>query len=77
MACIKENKKGEKVISYRFSVYLGRTPEGKLIKKTMTWKPLSNLSPAKARKAAEVRARQWEREVKDAYHESVALSISH
>ena len=69
MACIKENKRGEKVISYRFSVYLGRTSEGKLIKKTMTWKPPETLTPAKARKAAEVKARQWEREVRDGSQE--------
>ena len=69
MASIKENRNGNKVTSYRFSVYLERTSDGKMIKKTTTWKPLSDLTPAKARKAAEVRARQWEREVKEAYQE--------
>lgn len=64
MASIQENRKGEKVISYRFSVYLGRTPEGKLIKKTMTWKPPSALTPTKAKKAAEIKAQNWEREIK-------------
>ena len=65
MAYIKENRKGAQVTSYRFSVYLGRTPEGKLIKKTTTWKPPETLTPAKARRAAECKARQWEREVKN------------
>ena len=63
MASIIENKRGEKVISYRFFAYLGRTPEGKMIKKTTTWKPPETLTPAKARKAAEVQARQWERDL--------------
>ncbi len=73
MACIKENKSGNKVISYRFSIYLGRTLGGKLIRKTTTWKPPSDLTPAKARKAAEAEARQWECEVRDAYQEEKEL----
>ena len=63
MASITENKRGEKIISFRFFAYLGRTPEGKMIKKTTTWKPPETLTPAKARKAAEVKARQWERDL--------------
>ncbi len=69
MASVKENRKGEKVVSFRFSVYLGRTPEGKLIKQTMTWQPPPTLTPAKARKAAECKARQWERDLKNGIQE--------
>ena len=69
MAGITENRKGNKVTSYRFYIYLGRTSDGKLIKKTTTWKPLSSLTPAKARKEAERAAEQWEEEVKKAQQE--------
>ena len=61
MASVKENTSNGKVTSYRFTVCMGRDKDGKQIMRTMTWRPPSDLSPAKARKAAERAADQWER----------------
>ena len=60
MASIKENRKNGQIVSYRFSVYLGRTPDGKQLRQTLTWTPPEGLTPVKARKAAERAAADWE-----------------
>ena len=60
MASIKENRKNGQIVSYRFSVYLGRTPDGKQLRQTLTWKPPEGLTPVKAKKAAEHAAADWE-----------------
>ena len=52
MAAIRENKKNERVISYRFTVCIERDGRGKQIRKFYTWTPPDGLTPAKARKAA-------------------------
>ncbi|MBQ5350366.1 MAG: hypothetical protein IIU41_04910, partial [Oscillospiraceae bacterium] len=64
MTAIKENKRKGRVISYRFTAYLGKDSDGKQIKKTTTWHPPSDLTPAKERKAAERAADQWEQSLK-------------
>ena len=64
MTAIKENKRKGKVVSYRFTAYLGTDSEGKQIRKTTTWHPPSDLTPAKERKAAERAADQWEQSLK-------------
>ena len=53
MATIREVKKKGKIISYCFTVSLGRDEQGKQIRKNLTWKPTEGMTPAKARKAAE------------------------
>ena len=53
MANIRENKKNGKVISFRFTVCLERDVRGKQIRKYTTWTAPADLTPAKARKAAE------------------------
>ena len=75
MASIKENvgKKGH--ISYRFTTYLGRDPNGKQIIKTKTWHPPSNLTPTKARKAAEKEASRWESELLEAPQEEIPAPV--
>ncbi len=60
MANIRENKKGGKVVSYRFIVCLGRDAEGKQIRSYTTWRPPVGMMPAKARKEAERQAALWE-----------------
>lgn len=53
MANFRENKKNGKVISFRFTVCLERDVRGKQIRKYTTWTAPADLTPAKARKAAE------------------------
>ena len=64
MATIREVKKKGKIISYCFTVSLGRDEQGKQIRKNLTWKPTEGMTPAKARKAAERAAAEWELEVR-------------
>lgn len=64
MANIRENQKNGKVISYRFTAYIGRDVNGKQIRKYTTWEIPEGLTPAKARKAAERAADEWERGVR-------------
>ena len=52
MASIKENVKGGKVVSYKFTACLERDRNGKQVRKYLTWSPPEDLTPAKARKAA-------------------------
>ena len=70
MANIRENKKTGKVISFRFIVCLERDVRGKQIRKYTTWTAPADLTPAKARKAAERAADAWEEEVKAEYQQS-------
>ena len=67
MANIRENKKNGKIISFRFIVCLERDVRGKQIRKYTTWTAPADLTPAKARKAAERAADAWEEEVKAEY----------
>ena len=69
MAAISENKKNGKTVSFRVVVSLGRDEQKKQIRRIMTWTPPANMTPAKARKAAEKAATEWEQEVR-AEHEA-------
>ena len=69
MASIREKKIGKKVVSYVFTVSLGRDASGKQIRKYLSWIPPEGLTPAKARKAAERAADAWEQEVIQKYQE--------
>ena len=60
MASIKENVKGGKVVSYKFTACLERDRNGKQVRKYLTWSPPEDLTPAKARKAAKRAAAAWE-----------------
>ena len=71
MATIRETKRNGKVTSYRFVTCLDRDAEGKQIREYLTWKPPENLTPAKARKAAERAAAEWEQEVRGSYQQKV------
>ena len=64
MAAIIENKKNGKTVSFRFVVSLGRDAQKKQIRRIMTWTPPADISPAKARKAAERAAAAWEEKVR-------------
>ena len=64
MAGIRENMKNGKVVSYRFTSCLGRDEDGKQIRNYTTWTPPENLTPAKAKKAAQAAAEAWEKELR-------------
>ena len=67
MANIRENIKGGKIVSYRFTVCLERDANNKQVRKYTTWTPPVGLTPAKAKKAAERAADAWEQEVRAEY----------
>lgn len=67
MANIRENRKNGKIISFRFTVCLDRDARGKQIRRYTTWKAPEDLSPAKARKAAERAADIWEQNEQKEY----------
>ena len=77
MANIRENKKTGKVISFRFIVCLERDVRGKQIRKYTTWTAPADLTPAKARKAAERAADAWEEEVKAEYQKQKKLGSAY
>lgn len=77
MATVKENKKNGKTISFRFTVCLERDIRGKQIRKTTTWAAPTDLTPAKARKAAERAADAWEEEVKAEYQKQKKLGSAY
>lgn len=67
MANIRENKRNGKVVSYRFTVCIGRDANNKQIRRYMTWDIPEGLTPSKAQKAAERAADAWERDVRSEY----------
>ena len=69
MAMVKENVKGGKVVSYKFTVFLGRDENGKKLCKCMTWFPPADLTAAKVKKAAQLEADIWERAAKEEYQQ--------
>lgn len=77
MANIRENKKNGKVISFRFTVCLERDVRGKQIRKYTTWTAPADLTPAKARKAAERAADAWDEEVKAEYQKQKELGSAY
>jgi len=64
MPNIKERKK-DGTISYYFTASFGRDGSGKQIRAYHTWHPPIGMSPAKARKQAEVEAEIWERSLRE------------
>ena len=74
MASIKENKKGSKILSYQFTVCLGRDVQGKQIRRYSTWTPPEGLTPAKAKKAAERAADAWEEVMRSEYEKDLQNS---
>ena len=70
MATIQENRKNGKVVSYKFKICLGRTPNNKQIQKTTVWKPPADYTPAKAKSAAAHAAAIWEAEVREQFQKN-------
>ena len=71
MAHIRANTKNGKIVSYRFTVCLGRDCNGKQIRKYTTWPIPPDSSTAKAKKAAERAADIWEQELMNEYHKKL------
>ncbi len=67
MAMVKENVKDGKVVSYKFTVFLGRDNNGKKLSKCMTWYPPENMTKSKIQKAAKLEADIWEQEIKQIF----------
>ena len=67
MASIIAISKNGKICSYKFKVFVGRDSCGKQVFRCSTWYVPDNLSPAKARKAAEKAASIWEDTVREEY----------
>lgn len=63
MAHIRANTKNGKIVSYRFTVCLGRDCNRKQIRKYTTWPIPPDTSTAEAKKAAERAADIWEQEL--------------
>ncbi|MBR7149740.1 MAG: site-specific integrase [Oscillospiraceae bacterium] len=72
MATIVPNTKNGKIVSYKFRAFLGRTETGKQVTSYTTWRVPDGLSPAKAQKAAEKAAAQWERELREGPQKELA-----
>lgn len=66
MATIKEIKKAGNVL-YDFTACVGRDTSGKQIRRYLRWRPPEDLTPAKARKAAERAAAEWEESERKEY----------
>ena len=77
MANIRENKKNNKIISYRFAVCLERDAQGKQVRRYTTWKAPEGLPPSKMRKAAERAADTWEQEIREAYQKEKELGAAY
>ena len=67
MATIQEKVKNGKIVSFKFTAFLGRDENQKQIFRTMRWYPPDGLTAAKIKKAAQVAADAWERETNRAY----------
>ncbi len=72
MAAIRENNKNGKTVSFRFTALLDRDSCGRQIRRYSTWTPPAGLTPAKAKKAAELAAAHWEQEVRAEYQKEQA-----
>lgn len=66
MATVKPYFHEGKLISFHFTATLGTDGAGKKIRKYKTWTVPKGLTPAKARKQAEVEAELWERSLREA-----------
>lgn len=73
MANIRENFKGGKIVSYRFTACLERDANNKQVRRYSTWTPPVGLTPAKMKKAAERAADAWEQKVRAEYQKEKEL----
>ena len=64
MATVYEVKKKKQVNFFKFKTCIGRDENNKQIFKTTVWQASPDLTPAKAKKAAEIAAFEWEQEIK-------------
>lgn len=62
----KTNKKNE--ILFKFTTCIERDEFGKQVRKSTTWQPPKDLTPAKLKKAVERAALEWEEETKAEYY---------
>lgn len=76
MASIRENRKNGKVVSYRFIACLERDARGKQVRRYATWTPPADLTPAKAKRAAERAAEEWEDEIRKEHQEQKEAAAS-
>ena len=67
MASIREVLQDGKIVSYRFTVCVGRDKKGKQVRKYTTWKPPDGLRQSRMRAAAEREAEVWEEAVRAEY----------
>ena len=65
MASIRANKKNGKIVSYKFTAYVGQSESGEYLRKYTTWKIPEGVSPSKAKRMAEREAEKWEKELKE------------
>lgn len=65
MASVYPNRKDEKIVSFKFKVFLGRDENGKQKTKCTTWIPPKQSSESKLLLLAEKEAILWERQVLD------------
>ena len=73
---IRANTKNGKIVSYRFTVCLGRDCNGKQIRKYTTWPIPPDTSTVRAKKAAERAADIWEQELMSEYHKKLEVESS-
>lgn len=73
MAGIRENKRNGKVVSYRFTACLDRDVNGKQVRKYKTWPVPEDLTPSKAKKAAQRAADEWEQQERKEYQKELEL----
>ena len=65
MASIRKNFKDGKVVSYTFTVCLGRDAEGKQIRQYKNWTPPKWIGEKRAPKEAEIQAALWEQSLRE------------
>lgn len=64
MASIREKKQDGKTVSYQFTCCVGRDARGTQIRRYATWISPQDMTPGRARKAAEKEAQSWEQKMK-------------
>lgn len=73
MAGIRENKRNGKIVSYRFTACLDRDANGRQVRKYKTWPVPEDLTPSKAKKAAQRAADEWEQQERKEYQKELEL----
>lgn len=77
MANIRENRRNGKLVSYRFTACLERDANGKQIRRYTTWEVPAGMTPARAKKAAERAADEWEQQLRSAYQKEKELGAAY